>query len=272
MIRHRRLARVALLALLAASCSSAPAPTPTADLTAAAHTAETAQAASTNDAATAQAQQTAAAKETAQALQTSRAATQAAAEIASATAQAQPMADVVQDLYTQGYVSRTEGTFYSLPNFLESWAQINWYMWWPTGYSPADFVIRTNASWESASEHANWHNSGCGFVFRAQDNDNHYSAHLGLDGWVYMHRYVGGVFAPLGESYYGALDVPRGSASMMLVADGPNFTFFVNGKQVHVRQDTRFQDGELALTLSSGINTGFGTRCRMIDIELWELE
>lgn len=79
--------------------------------------------------------------------QTQSAATeQAAALETQATAQAASMYEVVQDLEANGHLSATSGTYYPLADFDESWAQINWYQWWPTGYTPTDFVIRADVS------------------------------------------------------------------------------------------------------------------------------
>ena len=182
------------------------------------------------------------------------------------------MLDLIQELNRDGYISTTAGTYYSLDDFDKNWAQINWYQWWYTGYTPTDFVIRANAAWDSASTSANWWNSGCGFVFREDGVPNHYLAYLGLDGYVYFDRTVRDKYASLGYSYYGRLDTPKGQAQIMLVVEGTNIAFFVNGERVHARQDQGLNSGNLALTLLSGINTGFGTRCQMSNIELWELD
>jgi hypothetical protein len=192
--------------------------------------------------------------------------------VTAATLQAQPMFDLVQQLYADGHLGRTDGTYFTLPDFDESWAQINWYQWYYTGFSPTDFVIKADASWDSASTTANWWTSGCGFVFREDGVENHYLTYLGLDGRVYFNRNVENVYAPLGSSYYGKLDTHEGHAQIMLVVEGINITFFVDGEKVHTRQDQGLASGNLALTLLSGINTGFGTRCRMVNIELWELK
>jgi hypothetical protein len=58
----------------------------------------------------------------------------------------------------------------------------------------------------------------------------------------------------------------------MLVVEDTWITVFVNGDKVHSRQDSALPSGDLSLTLFSGINTGFGTRCRMTNIELWMLD
>jgi len=192
--------------------------------------------------------------------------------LASATAQAQPLYELVQDLNAEGHLSSTDGIYNALPDFDESWAQIGWYQWWYTDYSPTDFVIRAEASWDSASDKANWWNSGCGFVFREDGVSNHYLAYLGLDGYVYFSRNVRDKPASLGNSYYGKLGTPKGQAQIMLVVEGTTITFFVNGERVYTRQDQGLESGKLALTLLSGINSGFGTRCTMTDIELWELK
>jgi hypothetical protein len=295
MLKISRIALVFLLLGLNAACSSTPtiAPSPEAteqapmpDLTAEAKGTSVAatqrenEARATEDQATKVAQEAAATNQAATQVQDTaealaREATQDAATAAAkaeSTAQAQSMLALVQELYTDGHLSTTAGTYYSLEDFDESWAQINWYMWWYTGYTPTDFVIRANAAWDSASTSANWWTSGCGFVFREDGVPNHYLAYLGLDGYVYFARTVREKYASLGTSYYGRLDTPKGQAQIMLVVDGTNISFFVNGERVHTRQDQGLNSGNLALTLLSGINTGFGTRCQMSNIELWELD
>jgi hypothetical protein len=189
-----------------------------------------------------------------------------------ATAEAKQFFTRVRELYEQGYLSRTDGTYFTIPDFDENWAQINWYQWYYTGYSPADFIIRADAAWESASDKANWWNSGCGFVFRVSPDGDHYMAYLALDGDVRFQRLVNEVSAYLGDSYYGKLNIPAGEAEIMLVVEGDIITFFVNGEKVHTRRDTALPSGDLALTLVSGTNLDFGTRCQMTDIELWELD
>lgn len=192
--------------------------------------------------------------------------------IAHSTQQAQSMYDRVQELKAEGYLTRADGEFQVIPAFNESWAQLGWYQWWDTGLSPKNFVVRADASWESGSDRADWWNSGCGFVFRALDNDNHYLAFLALDGRVYMSAFKRGAFVDLGSNYYGKVGTLEGEAELMLMVVDDKFTFFVDGERVYTRTDRSFTEGALALTLLSGTNKDFGTRCRMLNIELWELQ
>ncbi len=278
---------VVILSIMIVACNSTPSTTPTVtpELTA---DVEQTSAAATDAANDAQATIAAGTEEAVSQAATDQAATQvqetakAAAQIstreaaiaaakAESTVQAEGMQIRIQDLHDRGYLESTSGSYFLLDDFDESWAQINWYQWWETGHSPSDFVVRADAEWDSASDRANWWTSGCGFVFREDGVPNHYLTYLGLDGYVYFARSVNGISANLGSSYYGNVGTPSGGAEIMLVAEGSTISFFVNGERVHSRQDQGLSSGSLALTLLSGINTDFGTRCQMSNIELWEL-
>ena len=182
------------------------------------------------------------------------------------------MQSVVKALKTTGLLTNHVGTRIKLPGFDEEWAQINWYQWLRTGYSPTDFVIRADASWESASEKANWFNSGCGFVFIESDADNHYLILLDMDGNVELTRNKNGYQTVIGRSKSRyPVEKPADSANLMLAVEGDEIMFFVDGFLILHQRDTTLDTGNLALTLMSGTNKDFGTRCKMENIELWKL-
>jgi len=165
------------------------------------------------------------------------------------------------------YYSGTSTSYTTVVDFDEKWAQIGWYQYWKIEDSPTNFVIRTDATWSSASNTANWHQSGCGFVFHITDNKNHFVAYLGLDGHVYIQRVYQGKSNIVGSSYFGKVDVPEGNAELMLMVYGDRMYFFVNSKQVYKGNDTL-----LTGKLNSGdLNKDFGTRCQMTSTELWDL-
>lgn len=58
------------------------------------------------------------------------------------------MKDRVQGLFDAGYLTQTEGIYKRLPTYDDSWAQINWFQWTPTGEEPDAFVLRTDVSWD----------------------------------------------------------------------------------------------------------------------------
>lgn len=215
---------------------------------------------------------------TAQAKQTQAAITQTAIQSATAgaveqaTQQAQPLLDRMTKLKKDGMLTSTEGEYFQLEDYEQSWAQIDYYKWAKTGRAPANFVIRADIEWDSASNIANWFSSGCGFVFREDGQENHYMIFLGLDGYAYMMRVVGGIPTYMGEGFYGKLDVPSGKAQIMLAVQKEWINFFVNDKRVFSRQDFGLNEGNLAYTLVSGTNKGFGTYCHFTNVELWELK
>ncbi len=275
--------KLGLFVLLAASlaCSlgtSALAPTAAqnteATQTAQAQVTQTREARETSAAATKAFSQTATPARATEAAAEAKATRQAdATQIAmKATEAAQPMTEVVAQLVDEGYLTSSEGAFFALPDFVQSWAQLGWYKWWPTNYAPADFVIRATVAWRSASTTADWWTSGCGFVYRITDDDDHYLSYLGLDGRAYFSVLRKGLIYNESSARYGKLETPDGKAQLMLVVQGSHFDFFVNGAHVYGKVDKSFDDGRLALTLLSGTNKGFGTNCAMRNIELWELE
>ena len=198
--------------------------------------------------------------------------TEAAQVDTEATAQVQGMYDAVQQLASEGLLEKTEGTYTQIEDFNETWAQIGWYQWWSTGLAPTDFVIRAHTEWESASRTANWFDSGCGFVFREEDADNHYMVFLALDGNVYLKGYVDGKYKEFGKGYLGKVDFMKGGADVMLAVEGDHILYFVNGKKVLERNVSELSEGNLALTLVSGTNKDYGTRCSVTDIEVWSLD
>jgi hypothetical protein len=173
------------------------------------------------------------------------------------------------------YYSGVPISYDEIDDFDESWAKIGWYQYWAIEDSPTDFVIRAKATWSSASETANWFQSGCGFVFHITDEDNHYLTYLGLDGKAYFQRVYRGESKILGSGYYGKVNIPEGNADLMLMVYGDRIYFYVDGKQVYKGFDStmigKLKDGDVALTLVSGTNKDYGTRCQMTDIELWGL-
>jgi hypothetical protein len=250
-----------------AEATTAPEPTATVDSAATAKAAEEV-AKATEDAKSKATAEAASAKATDQAAQ--KLARTATAE-GKATAQAQDMYTLLEKLKSDGTLTSTEGNYYSLEDFSESWAQINWYQWWNTGHKPSNFVIRTHTAWESASKTANWFAAGCGFVFRATDVDNHYMIFLALDGNVYMRGYVDAKYREFGKGYAGRIDHIKGEADIVLAVQGDHIVYYVNGNKVFDKRNEELTTGELGLTLNSGTNKDYGTRCDMTNIELWEL-
>ncbi len=193
------------------------------------------------------------------------------AEIAAATAAAASMYDQVRDLSTDGYISDTGGRYHALSDFNETWAQIYWYQWWYTKFSPPDFVLRTDVTMDSAAAYAD-SASGCAIVFREDGTENHYLAVVDMYGGVSLSRVYKGRMANIGWDTYGSINVRTDRLQFMLAVQGDKISAFVDGEHVLTRIDTVLTSGNLALSLLSGTNKDFGTKCQMKNIELWILD
>jgi len=184
------------------------------------------------------------------------------------------MANQIQELFSEDYLSSTQGRYSRLSDFEESWAQINWIRRYFTDNFLSNFVIRANLSWATAQEGANIKYSGCGFSWgEDEDSLNFYVAIFSLDGNVRVHikKDTSKYLYSAGSGYFGIIDYMEGYAKIMLVVDNGSIQFFVNGKRVYNRDNQYELEGKLGFAISSGINTGFGTRCSFSNVELWDM-
>lgn len=73
----------------------------------------------------------------------------------------------------------------------------------------------------------------------------------------------------------GVVDIPEGSAELILLVNGDKIYFFVNGEEVYNSSDAlltgALDSGDLTFILMSGTNKDFGTRCQMKNTDLWDL-
>jgi len=201
--------------------------------------------------------------------------TQTAQAIAQKTAQAQPMFDQVQKLFTDGYLAGADGTYAHLADFDKSLAMINYIDYFPTSYSPTNFVLRVDMTWDTVSGADKW-SSGCGFVFHLGADNSYYAAYLTLDGNVVVLNYTTKMryLNRIGQGYYGKVDYPKGKASMVLIVrNDKGITIFINDKRVlRTGVELDLKEGYLAYSLVSGSNKDYGTRCQWNNVDLWELK
>lgn len=191
-----------------------------------------------------------------------------------ATQQVEAMASRAQTYVKDGFLPEGTGKFVALPDYEDNWAQVLYYTWTRTDYSPVNFVVEADIAWDSASSISNWGLSGCGFAFRVNQADNeHYMVFLSLDGYVRSNAYYKGYFVNMGDGYFGKVDIPKGKAHVALAVNGSNYAVYVNDKLV--KKYTGFKNqlmtGDLAYSLVSGTNKDFGTRCSWTNAVLWEV-
>ncbi len=197
---------------------------------------------------------------------------------ATATQQYTEFYTQVQDYYTKGYLSSNSGNYFKLEDFSQEWPQINWYQWWLINRYAADFVINAHFKWSTASPTPE--DSGCGFIFALQKNDNHYAVFLDKTRIVFLENRV--INGQRGGYEVGKT---RGTGRVNIVGDPSeaDFSLAVNGNLAYITVNNEFvgeytlsQDstmlGQLGYTLLSGTNKDYGTRCEMTNVKLWVIK
>ena len=178
-----------------------------------------------------------------------------------------------QDYFDQGYISSVDGKFVEYDDFKEEWAQLGWYRTWRLNQTARNFYLSAHFKWTSAYRSADI--SGCGFAFAIQEDGEKYS--------VFLDRSK--VYFVVTNEYYKPFSPTRGTGRVNYgnPFDQPveaDFTLIVEGAYAYVLVDDELVGeytlsqsknlrGELGLTLLSGTNKDFGTRCEMTNIHVW---
>jgi hypothetical protein len=178
-----------------------------------------------------------------------------------------------QEYFDLGYLATTDGRFFEEEDFNEEWAQLGWYSWWMLNQRARDFFISAHVKWTSAYRNADI--SGCGFAFAIQENQDHYAVFLDRSNVLFLDS----------GAYTKKLGTTRGTGRVDFANpfDEPqeaDFTLIVNGTSAYVLVDdelvaqytlsqSKTLRGNLGLTLLSGTNKDFGTRCEMTDLHYW---
>lgn len=190
-----------------------------------------------------------------------------------ATQQVEEMNALVQDYYDKGYLAMKEGEFTSYEDFDQDWAQIGWYNWSTFDQKASDFFLSAHFKWSTAVKTSDL--SGCGFVFAVQENNDHYAVFLDKSRIVFLQAAVrfGKYSHEVGKTR-GTGRVSFGNpaaADFTLIVKGAYAYVLVDGKVVGeytLSADTPM-NGNVGLTVLSGTNRDYGTRCEMTNIRLW---
>lgn len=184
------------------------------------------------------------------------------------------MAEQVQALKEDGYLSSTNGVWTKVDDFDQSWAETDGYRWWNTGTQPVDFVIQANVEWWSAETTTYLFNAGCGFVFRAEDQNNFFAALFTLDGKArFDQRFHGDWLTPILSDPISTHPM-NDRTQIMLIVEGNRLIFFKDDEAILDVTDVNLtspesKGGDLAIALRSASDIGYGLRCKLTDIGLW---
>lgn len=189
-----------------------------------------------------------------------------------ATQRADELIAEVLSYYDKGYLTTTQGRFSELDDFTYEWAQLGWYKPFMLEVSPSDFFMSAHFKWDSAFRSPD--TSGCGFIFGVQPNDDHYAVFLDRSRVVFLMT-----DSQLGYSKH--VGTTRGTgrvkfdypaeADFTLIVKGTYAYVLVNGEVVgeYTLSQSRPVRGNLGMTVLSGTNKDYGTRCEMNNLHLW---
>jgi hypothetical protein len=194
-----------------------------------------------------------------------------------AATQKQEGFDTETQLYfDKGYLKTLDGSIKEVEDFSYDWAQLGWYNWIPLNEMVSDFYISAHFKWSSA--YRNSDTSGCGILFAVQDNGDHYAVFLDRNKILFLN-------ADTATSYSRPVGLTRGTSRVKFnnPADNPveaDFTVIVNDSYAYVLVDremlgeytlakSKILDGDLGLSILSGTNKDYGTRCEMTNVHIF---
>ena len=189
-----------------------------------------------------------------------------------ATRHREDMNEEVQTYFDKGYLTTTKGNFDEFDDFEEEWDITEGYGLWSIGEWAEDFFMSAHFSWSTDGPAKDI--SGCGFAFAIRDNQDHFAVFLDKSGILFLEA-----VQSLGKSY----EVERVSGTGEVELDDPleaDFTLIVRKKSAIVLVDGRkvgvyelpmikLIEGDLAVSIISGTDKGYGTRCEISNFHLW---
>lgn len=189
-----------------------------------------------------------------------------------ATARAEELSQEVQAYYEKGYLATTDGRFRELDDFRFDWAQLGWYRRFMMEETVSDFFLSARFKWNSAFQNSDI--SGCGFVFGVQPNEDHYAVFLDRQKVLFLitdrARGFSRAVTPTRGNATVDFDYPAEADFALIVKDFYAYVL-VDGevKGEYTLAQSRSAKGGLGLTVLSGTNRDYGTRCEMTNLHLW---
>ena len=188
------------------------------------------------------------------------------------TERAAEMNSEILEYFENGYLTTTDGMFQELDDFSYDWAQLGYYLPFLIQDSVGDFVLSAHFKWDSAFQNSDI--SGCGFIFGIQPNEDHYAVFLDRQKVFFLITdHTVGFSRPVTPTRgTGAVnfDYPA-EADFTLIVRGAYAYVLVNREVAaeYTLAQSRLSKGGIALTVLSGTNRDYGTRCEMTNLHLW---
>ena len=185
---------------------------------------------------------------------------------------------LIQKIHEAGQIPSTDGEYVELDDYRDEVAIKLSYAWSETGINAKNFIVRGDFEWSNAINTANI--SGCGFVYRVQQNTDHYLIILDAFSGVKL-------ASSTDRGTYSMGSPQNGDKKISDFGPGPyhaTFTLVVNDLKSYVYVndvyygeykllDYRITDsGLLSGAVLSATSEGYGTRCNITNTQAWIIE
>jgi hypothetical protein len=198
-----------------------------------------------------------------------------------ATQQYEAFSVLVQQIFDDGHISTTNGTYKKLDDFSQEYSSKFGYNWTNTGTYAKDFIVRADFNW-SVADQKNY--SGCGYVFREKSDKFYYLIALdALDGVLLSYTREG--YDPLwGTDVYNYSIAasrrtklpdmgpnPYQATFTLIVEDLKAFTYIndIYYSEYDLQSNWLTEEGPLAFMILTGSDKDYGTRCQITDAGIW---
>jgi hypothetical protein len=181
---------------------------------------------------------------------------------------------VLEKFKEKGYIDTTDGQTISIADSKKILAQKGWYDKWGFAEEAQDeyenFVFSAHFKWESYSSTPDI--SGCGIGFGIKEDGEHYAVFLDQANIV-LAKGTDSAAKRMGvaddSGRFPVIPKPTEADFAAAVWEN-NLYVLVDGVFVHfILPSDQDSVGKFALSLLSGGNGGYGTRCEMSNIVLW---
>ncbi len=152
----------------------------------------------------------------------------------------------------------------------QSLAKMGYFQSNMSGLNHKNLLLQSNIEWKSAYNRPDYKNSGCGFTFRAQNNDSFMQVYIALDGNIYLKGVRNGVEVPLIAYNYGNWSL-EGKGTLTLVASDAKLSVLYNNQLLGTVTDaTWIASGDAGFTVWSGTNFETGISCAFTENHLYQ--
>ncbi len=185
---------------------------------------------------------------------------------------------VLEEGVNSGRISSMEGDYYFLDKFVAEYKKFDkqFKMFRMFDVEVPNLVILADVTWKLGSQIPSAIDTGCGFVFRNNDDsridepDSFMHAQLVMEGKDFFWGLHEGKFVSYGRKYFANPSANSITRKIAIFANGEDVSVLLDGREL--RRNTNVAvttPGMIHYTVQSGTDKGFGTRCFFENISLF---